>query len=157
MICNFLKWRKDNNVNKIRQDIVEHGLDHPLKFPNGELILELIPHIVICPDSCDSFGAPISVDQYNFSPGSVLSKISIEQYIQFVIYSLEYKSLVVEQMSQEREEQYLCSLSDEERRAAESDDDESPPYGVLVNICVVRDLGKSYFITIAANTFIKQL
>ena len=34
-------------------DQVNHGMDHPLKFPNGELFLSLVPQLVIAPFAVD--------------------------------------------------------------------------------------------------------
>ena len=121
------------------------------------------------------FGSPICVDQYNFSPKEVLGQVSIEQYIEFVIYSLEYRlglhhcylpykifirglyvcmyvyrSIILEQLSEQKERQIFAKLSQE----VTSTDGESPdlvpstastsmppPYGMLLNTCVIRDLG----------------
>jgi hypothetical protein len=140
MMSRFLQWRRDNNVDKIRQDIVEGGMDHPLKFPNGEKILGLIPQLVITPDAFDKMGAPICVDQYCFSPEEVLNKISIQEYIVFVMHCLEYRSLVVDQLSEQREREFLASHTKEELAALQDPDSEST-YGVLLNTCVIRDLG----------------
>lgn len=141
----FLQWRIDNNVNDIRKNIVEGDIDHPLKFPKGPLILELVPGLTLAPDAQDKQGSPICVDQYNFSPSDVLTKISLPEYIHFVTHVLEYRSIIVEQMSEEREQAYLNSLTPEERKAADGPD--SAPYGVIVNTLVVRDMSKlsAYF------------
>lgn len=61
----------------------------------------------------------------------------------FVIYSLEYKSIIIEQMSEEREQQHLGLLSAEERARADDPADESEPYGVILNTVVIRDLSTS--------------
>eukprot|EP01036_Dinobryon_divergens_P034273 gene34273-44275_t len=154
----YLNWRKEKRVDAIRDNIVNNGMDHPLKFPNGELILSLVPQLVIAPYGVDKLGSPICVDQYNFSPKDVLNKVSIEQYIEFVIYSLE--SLILEQLSEQRERQIYAKLSQElsfdsgnSLPPLTSSDSESPnlapatasppppPYGVLLNTCVIRDLG----------------
>lgn len=144
MMEKFLKWRVDNKVDEVRANIVEKGCDHPLRFPKGELILKLIPQLVILPYATDKLGCPICVEQYNFIPAEVFQQITMEEYILFVIYTLEYKSLIIEQLSEQREREYLNSLSDDER--ADIDDDSTnstkPPYGVLANICVIRDLCK---------------
>ncbi len=141
LMSNFLKWRIDSKVDDIRKHIVEGGADHPLKFPKGELILRLIPQLVLAPDALDIEGAPICVDQYNFSPHEVLKQITLEEYIHFVTYVLEYRSSIIEQMSEERERAFLASLSVEERANVDSPDSTSAPYGVIVNTCVIRDLG----------------
>lgn len=140
----FLQWRIDNHVNDIRKSIVEGETDHPLKFPKGELILQLVPGLTLAPDALDKEGSPICVDQYNFSPSDVLTKISLAEYILFVTHVLEYRSLIVEQMSEERERAYLDSLSPEERAAADQPD--SAPYGVIVNTLVIRDMSKFLFL-----------
>jgi len=38
MMAEFLMWRKENEVDKIRQEIVYGGLNEPSKFPYGQLI-----------------------------------------------------------------------------------------------------------------------
>jgi len=43
------------------------------------------------------------METYDFSPKDVLDAISIEDFLKFLIYSLEYRSIVMEQMSHERE------------------------------------------------------
>lgn len=140
LIKTFLQWRIDNNVNEIRTNIVQNGCDHPLRFPKGDIILKHIPQHIVLPEAMDKFGCPICVEQYNFTPSEVFKHISIEDYIQFVMYSLEYRSLIVEQLSEERERAFLSKLTLEEREELEKP--ESKPYGVLVNICVIRDLGE---------------
>ncbi len=145
LIINFLKWRVDNKVDDIRKHIVEGGADHPLKFPKGELILSLIPQLVLAPDALDSEGALICVDQYKFSPSEVLTKISVEEYVHFFTYVLEYRSCIIEQVSEEREAAFLNSLSEEERRNIDSPESQSPPHGVIANTCVIRDLGEQLF------------
>lgn len=134
MVIKFLNWRKENNVDAIRESIVNGGIDHPSKFPLGVKILTLIPQVVLATDAFDCMGAPICVEQYNFSPSKVLTEISIPQYIEFVTYCLEYKMLITEQLSEEREQEFL-------RLNAHQDLEALPPYGVMVNTCVIRDLG----------------
>lgn len=126
----FLLWRKQANVDEIRQNIVEKAMNHPKKFPKGELILSLIPQLTIAPDAMDNLQSPICVEQYNFSPSHVLTQITLQDYLVFTTYCLEYRSLIVEQLSEEREQQYLQSLSDEEKAKLDS----LPPYGVIVSL-----------------------
>ena len=139
MMLKFLNWRRDNNVDEIRQNIVTGGFDSPSKFPKAELILRLIPQAVLCPFARDNNNAPISVEKFNFSPSEVLANITIPEYIHFLIYCLEYKALITEQLSEEADRAYLASLSPEEREKVESDP-ESPPYGTLTGLCIIRDL-----------------
>ena len=138
MIEKFLNWRTTNNIDKIRENIVSGIADKPSKFPKGELILQLIKQVVILPSVCDNRGMPICIDQYAFSPIQVLTKVSLEEYIEFTKYALEYRQLILEQMSEEREREVIAS-----RTAAKEIGqavDESQPYGVIVLTCVIRDL-----------------
>lgn len=144
LVQKFLTWRKDNQIDQIRQHILEEGYNHPLKFPKGELIAKLIPSLAIAPDATDVFGCPLCVEQYNFSPNEVMSHISIEDYLRYTIYTLEYRSLILEQLSQEQEEAFLRTLSEEER-SKQLDEVNYPhlePYGVLAFQTVIRDLSK---------------
>lgn len=138
----FLRWRRDCGIDEIRRDIVERGMDHPTKFPKGDLIQALIPGLVIAPDAQDNMGCPIVVDQYNFSPGELLSKLTIQEYITYATYSLEFRQLVLEQISEEREQEFLTALDDEERARLDFKDSSDPPYGVIAQSCVIRDLSE---------------
>ncbi len=55
----FLKWRQDNNVDEIRQDIVYRGMNTPFMFPFGKTIIKLAPQIVIASNSLDYQGRPL--------------------------------------------------------------------------------------------------
>mmetsp|Transcript_31222 Transcript_31222/g.44866 ORF Transcript_31222/g.44866 Transcript_31222/m.44866 type:complete len:349 (+) Transcript_31222:2523-3569(+) len=154
LVSKYLIWRRDNGIDTYRNNIVNNGMDHPLKFPNGELILSLVPQLVIAPFGFDKMGCPLCVDQYNFSPAAVLEKVSLEQYITFAVYCLEYRSIILEQISEQRERKALAELTavgnseNKEVPSVESPSDSSnavdnallQPYGVLVNTCVIRDL-----------------
>jgi hypothetical protein len=59
MMRDFLVWRKKNNIDKIRQDIVYGGKNTAWKFPKGKQVLKLIPQIVITPNSVDKQGRPL--------------------------------------------------------------------------------------------------
>eukprot|EP01032_Pedospumella_encystans_P009881 gene9881-11596_t len=150
LMANFFKWRIDNKVDQIRTNIVERGMDHPLKFPKGELILSLIPQLILVPNAQDKLGCPICVEQYNFTPSEVFKYITIDDYILFVLYSLEFKSLIVEALSEQREQKFLHSLTKAERTELDTNPN-SKPYGVIVNICVVRDLNGVGFAHLSAQ------
>jgi len=57
----FLKWRQDNNVDEIRQDIVYRGINTPFMFPFGKIIIKLAPQIVITANSLDYKGQPLGI------------------------------------------------------------------------------------------------
>ena len=80
----------------------------------------------------------------------MLSNVTVPEYLQFVIYSLEFKTLVVEQLSEEREQAAIALLlkrkegKDEKGgREGEGEGEGSAcviPYGVLLYTCVIRNL-----------------
>lgn len=59
MISAFLKWRDNNHVDDIRQDIVYGGKDTPFKFPFGKTIIDLAPQIILSANSLDKKGRPL--------------------------------------------------------------------------------------------------
>ena len=52
----FLKWRDDNDIDTIRQDIVYGGKDSAFKFPFGELALAVAPQIILTANAQDKKG-----------------------------------------------------------------------------------------------------
>lgn len=65
---------------------------------------------MITPDAGDKTGSPICLDKYNFSPAEVLSAITLPEYILYTLYCLEYKTLIVEQLSERKEQEILSQL-----------------------------------------------
>ena len=128
----FLKWRRENGVDEIRDKILYGGINHPFKFPMGEKIIELQPQIVMAPKAFDNQGQPITLETFGFDPDAVFKHVTIEQYLTFLIYSLEFRALVMEQLSEEREREYLREHLDPSSR--------QEGYGVLVKQCIIRDL-----------------
>jgi hypothetical protein len=61
MIAAFLKWRDENRVDDIRQDIVYGGKDTPYKFPFGKVIIDLAPQIILSANSLDKKGRPLGM------------------------------------------------------------------------------------------------
>lgn len=108
---NTLKWRDENNMDTVvRHNILHGGFDVPTKFPKGDILTSIIPGIPIHHKSLDKKGCPVCVDTYNFSPGAVLAAVSQEEYITFMIYVFEYRSLILEQLSEEGEARALAAL-----------------------------------------------
>jgi len=145
LMSKFLNWRKESNVNEIRKQIVEEGCDHPLKFPKGEIIIKHIPQLVIAPDAFDRVGSPIVVEQYNFSPSEAIKHFSIADYVLYVTYCLEYRAIILEQLSEEREQAYLQSLTEEQQKSLNTSHCTLPPYGVVATTCIIRDLSKHLY------------
>jgi hypothetical protein len=103
---------------------------YKLDFPNGELILEVLPQIVIAPHAYDYKSQPITLETYAFDPTEVLETITLEQYLEFLIYSLEFRTLMLEQIADAREKQYIL----------ENKDHLQDGYGILLKLCCIRDL-----------------
>jgi hypothetical protein len=138
MIKDMLQWRLDNNVDVIRQDILYGGKDSPFSFPKGKLIISLAPQIVLSVNALDKRGQPLSLEQFNFSPKEVFKVIGMDDYLTFLTYCLEYRALVLEQVSHEREQAYL--------KAHPVEADREDGYGVIVLDFTIRDLKGIFFL-----------
>lgn len=132
MYKDFLQWRLDNNVDAVRQDILYGGKDSPYDFPYGKMIIDLAPQIVLSVNSMDKKGQPLSLEQFDFKPKEVFRAVSLENYLLFLTYTLEYRALVLEQVSHERELQYLKEHPNEE--------DQKEGWGLIVMDFTIRDL-----------------
>ncbi len=143
MFRKFLLWRRENDVDAIRQMIIFGGMDHPTKFPKADIILKLMPCLAIAHEACDKMGSPICVDQYDFEPSEVIEKIGVDAYYKFFVHVLEFKSIILEQIGEKRDREYLASLPDDNARAHALDeklDPEPAPWGNVVGTLVIRDL-----------------
>ena len=129
----MLAWRRENNVDEIRNNIVSGGMDCPTKFPHADIILKYAYQIVITTDVLDFKKNTVSYESYDFNPKEVMKIISVQDYLKFLAYTLEYKALVLEQLSEERERAFLM----------EHNNDPPPTsggYGVIVQVNIIRDL-----------------
>mmetsp|Transcript_966 Transcript_966/g.1550 ORF Transcript_966/g.1550 Transcript_966/m.1550 type:complete len:279 (+) Transcript_966:545-1381(+) len=72
------------------------------------------------------------MEMFDFSPKEVLDNISIKDYLVFLTYSLEYRALILEEMSHNREQEYLAAHPDPETR--------EDGYGVILLDMTIRDL-----------------
>lgn len=72
------------------------------------------------------------MERYGFNPAELFAIVSIDEYLDFLVYALEYRALVVEQMSHEKEQQYLKEHPDPATRVE--------GYGVILMDCVIHDL-----------------
>ena len=78
---NTLRFRKQYNVNEIRNDIVFGGKNCPINFPNGSKILSYFKTIVLSVNHRDVDGNPISYEDFSSSPSRLLANVSKEEYI----------------------------------------------------------------------------
>ena len=72
------------------------------------------------------------MEMFNFSPKDVLDAITVDDYLVFLIYSLEYRAIVLEQLSHEKEIKYLADHPDP--------NDREDGYGVILLDYTIRDL-----------------
>jgi hypothetical protein len=134
MYRKFLNWRDANDVDSIRDDILYGGIKSPFDFPSGQKIVDLVPQIVIAHDVLDNEGSCIGLEQYCFDPTTVLSNITKDEYIKFLIYMLEYKSLVLDQMSDEKEKKTLAKYKGNPPETVKKNG-----YGEMLCCTIIRD------------------
>ena len=129
MFAKFLRWREEFDVDSIRDHIIFGGLTSPEQFPCGAKILKHIPQMMLSHEALDNSGNPISLEHFNFVPEVILREITKKEYTTFMIYTLEYKILLLEQLADERE-----ALSFTESPSS------TVPYGIILYARVIRDL-----------------
>jgi hypothetical protein len=139
----FLNWYKANNVADVRNRILYGRCNQPSKFPHAKIVLKLQNQIVISATATDKKGSPIVVETFNFSPAEVFRNITVEQYLEFLLYTLEFRTLIFEQMSEIAERKYLESHPDPRLR--------TEGFGVTVSMCSIRDLSGLGFAHMSAQ------
>jgi hypothetical protein len=128
----FLKWYKANNVAEVRNRILYGRCNQPSKFPQAKIVLRLQPQVVISTTALDKKGSPIVVETFHFSPSEVFKNITIEQYLEWLLYTLEFRTLIFEQLSEIRERKYLEEHPDPASRVE--------GFGETVSMCSIRDM-----------------
>lgn len=134
MYRSFLQWRKTSGADAIRERIREQHLNKPALFPNGGGFLEMSPQIIVAADATDNEGHLITFETFDFSPSAMMKKYSLEQWSEWMIYTMVYKTMVIEQVSELRE------------RALLQQHNGTPPcspekgYGVVVQCSSIRCL-----------------
>jgi hypothetical protein len=123
----FLKWYVAEGMLTVRNEILYQGCDSPLSFPKGKEFITLAPQVVLAPRHTDNLGRPIMFEAFGVDPASIFSVLTIDDYILFLKYCLEYRNLVLEQLSAEAE-------------AKASNDAAERSTGVILNLCIIRDL-----------------
>lgn len=107
MYGKYLKWRKDTNADAIRERIRKEKLHKPSMFPNGEEFLSMTEQIIIAPDASDYEGNLIAFETFYYSPSEVMKKHSMEEWNEWMNYTLQYKNMVIEQVSELQERALL--------------------------------------------------
>ena len=105
-IDKWLTFRDENNVDDIRNKILFTPL-FPRQFPEGEKILDLIGHDILSPNCVDSDGNPLATEYYQFDGEDFMQKVTKEEYLHFMLYAFEYRNLVLEQLSHEKEKKNI--------------------------------------------------
>eukprot|EP00602_Paraphysomonas_sp_CaronLab_P008996 CAMPEP_0185023696 /NCGR_PEP_ID=MMETSP1103-20130426/6342_1 /TAXON_ID=36769 /ORGANISM="Paraphysomonas bandaiensis, Strain Caron Lab Isolate" /LENGTH=339 /DNA_ID=CAMNT_0027556411 /DNA_START=34 /DNA_END=1053 /DNA_ORIENTATION=+ len=129
----YLNWRQESGADLARENIVRNGYNHPYKFPCGKKIIDVAPQIICAGDALDRAGNPIALETYNFSPSAVMREVSLDEYREFVVYCLQYKTLIIEQLSEKRERELLAQYNG------------NPPpsengYGIILQCTIIRCL-----------------
>ena len=130
---NYLNWRRNNEIDKIRTEIVYGGINTPKKFPQGEFLTTEIPQTFCDVNARCNRGCPLSILRTTFSPSVVFESVEKEEYVKFIQYSLEYQQLILEQIAEQEEREIL-------KAAQERGDVLTEPYGVIKQGCSIRDL-----------------
>ncbi len=138
LYSNFLKWRRQNNVDEIRQQIMYGGRNDPSKFPFGDKVLKHCQQIVFSATAVDKKGRPIMLEQYEFNPKELLKEIPLADYTIFFIYCMEFRMMIMEEMSHAAEMKYL----QEHPNPADRKDG----YGVVLYNCSIRDLKREFYV-----------
>lgn len=150
-IKDFITWRKNNNVDAIRDDIVNGRLSCPSQFPGGDVIMKYMPGTVYYSGIFDKALRPVTILRSDFTLSSFFEEVGQDLCIRFCIYCMEYLTLIYEQLAEERERAILTSLE------KSSDGPQLEPYGVILQACVIRDLeGLSYLYTGAEGFSLAQ-
>jgi hypothetical protein len=149
MYASYLKWRKDNNVDTIRESIVRGGKNHPDLFPLADKLIAPTPQIIISAEAADVYGNPIAVETYNYSPRVFMQEMTVEQYSYFMMHTMEYKTLILEQLSEAKERKYLEQCNYNPPRTQNG-------YGVILQCTIIRDLSgiSREFISSEAKTIL---
>lgn len=129
---NYLNWRKENNIDSIRNEIV-NGTNTPKKFPKGEFLTTEIPQTFCDVNARCNKGCPISILRTTFSPSLVFEGVNKEEYVQFIQYSLEFQQLILEQLAEQEEREIL-------KAAQENGQTLTEPYGIIKQGCSIRDM-----------------
>jgi hypothetical protein len=129
MYTKFLKWRDENDVDSIRDDVLYGGMTSQYDLPAARKIFSLLPQTMMSADALDLYGNPVAMESFSFQPETVLKEVPKPEYVLFMIYTLEYKSLMLDQLAQEREQAFL-------RRQQPT----GKPYGVMVQSNIIRDM-----------------
>jgi CRAL/TRIO domain len=134
-----LHFRDRYHVDSIRNDILYRGKNHPAKFPEGAKILSLFPQIIISPCAKDHHGNPLSIEDFDFCPYRVLENVTKEEFERFLIYCLEFKTLVLEDMAHRVETENREKLAIFSNVSTGKCDHADQPWGVLLRSCFIRD------------------
>jgi hypothetical protein len=84
-------------------------------------------------DALDLYGNPVAMESFSFQPETVLKEVPKPEYVLFMIYTLEYKSLMLDQLAHEREQALLSQPQRQQQQQQQQ-------YGIVVQSTILRDL-----------------
>lgn len=124
----YLSWRKEMNVNQIRNNILKgDNMTNPASFPYSSIISKFLYQSALAPAVVDKSNRPIFLSQFvNFQSPLFQETPSDQQLSAYLIHWFEYRSLLLDQLSE----------------ASEQDQKEST--NVLLQTCHLWDL-KEFF------------
>lgn len=108
MYGNMLRWRREQGIDKIRNDIVDNNLQ-PCDFPHAGRVLRYYPSHKH--HGFDRAGRPLQIDLVGkIDPRKLLSCFDEDEFVTYHIYACEYLSLLLERLSVERNSLLRISL-----------------------------------------------
>jgi len=84
------------------------------------------------------------METFDFSPKDLFEEIPLANFLTYLIYTLEYRALVMEQISHEREQKYLSEHP--------NSDDREEGYGVTVMDFTMRDLKGTHWLVCSLHS-----
>ena len=127
-VSNYLDWRKTNNIDEIRQKMLDGTVNCINDFPYAPQIFTNYDQILVWDKRATGInGDPIIAE--SALPDDLWERMTVDEYMEFRIYCLEYLSIQLDRMSAAKEEELIA-------RGYKSND----PYGITQQLLVIRDV-----------------
>ena len=123
----YLDWRLDNGIDEIRHNI-ENGCNTINKFPHSDKLFQKTRRIMVCDKYAVSASNEVMIAEATM-PDNIWENITVDEYMIFRIYCLEFISMQLERKSEEEEREKLS-------RGYNSRE----PYGVVAQLHALRDV-----------------
>jgi pseudouridine-5'-monophosphatase len=131
--ASFLQWRQQYGVDAVREDICRNH-KQAMDFPfSKNFITDIWPQITMSTGMRDTAGNPIAIETYNYSPRAVFQHATPDDYTRFMIYCMEFKIIILEQLSEEAERKFLRNCNFHPPQTQQG-------YGVILQCTILRDI-----------------